>query len=168
MKRNTRVLALVVNYELGNINPRKMFKVLSCVIYSIIDRYVCIDYLDTEIKKISELNLGCSLKTRHENKDYDNLFGIGIPDIFMNMLSCQGFLNNNDSIVILKCPNRMSQKYFNKGFIQLTFDEDHLKKSSSQGQRQSWCRVESEYRLSHAMSYNHNFHFIYTEQIIYQ
>ena len=39
-----------------------------------------------------------------------------------------GILNNNDSIVILKCPNRMSQYYFNKGFIQLTCDEDHLKK----------------------------------------
>ena len=121
------MLALVFNFELGNLNPRKMFKVLSCVIYAIIDRYVCIDYLGTEIKKISQLKLGRSLKTRHEDKDYDNLFGIGIPDIFMNMLSCQGFLNNNDSIVILKCPNRMSQYYFNKGFIQLTCDEDHLK-----------------------------------------
>ena len=67
------------------------------------------------------------MKIRHEDKDYDNLFGIGIPDIFMDMLSCQGFLNNNESIVILKCPNRMSQYYFNKGFIQLTCDEDHLK-----------------------------------------
>ena len=45
----------------------------------------------------------------------------------MNMLSCQGFLNNNESIVILKCPNRMSEYYFKKGFIQLTCDEDHLK-----------------------------------------
>ena len=45
----------------------------------------------------------------------------------MNMLSCQGFLKNNDYIVILKCTNRMSQYYFNKGFIQLTCDEDHLK-----------------------------------------
>ena len=125
MKRNTRVLALVVHYDLGNLNPRKMFKVLSCVIYAIIDRYVCIDYLGTEINKISQLNLGCSLKTRHEDKDYENLFGIDIPDIFMNMLSCQGFLNNNDSIVILKCPNSMSQYYFNKGFIQLTRDEYH-------------------------------------------
>ena len=100
--------------------------------------------------------------------DYDNLFGIGIPDIFMNMLSCQGFINNNDSIVILKCPNRMSQYYFNKGFIQLPRDEDHLKNKSQTSQRKSWCRVGSEYILSHAMSYNHNFHFIYTEKLIYQ
>ena len=81
------------------------------------------------------------MKTRHEDKEYDNLFGIGIPDIFMNMLSCQGFLNNNDSILILKYPNRMSQYYFNKGFIQLTCDEDHLKtfQSSSKIELvQSW------------------------------
>ena len=134
MKRNTRVLALVVHYELGNINPRKMFKVLSCVIYSIIDRYVCIDYLGTDINKISQLKLGRSFKIRHENKDYDNLFGIGIPDIFMNMLSCQGFLNNNYYIVILKFPNRMSEYYFNKVFIKLTCDEDHLKNNSCQSQ----------------------------------
>ena len=44
------------------------------------------------------------------------------------MLSCHGFLNNNESIVILKCPNRMSEYYFNKGFIKLTCDEDHLNK----------------------------------------
>ena len=91
MKQNTRVLALFIFYEIGNFNPSKMFRVLSCAIYTIINRYVCIDYLGTETKKISEIHLGCSLKTRHENKDYDNLFGIGIPYIFMNMLSCQGF-----------------------------------------------------------------------------
>ena len=45
----------------------------------------------------------------------------------MNILSCKGFLNNNESIVILKCPNRMYEYYFNKGFIQLKCDEDHLK-----------------------------------------
>ena len=90
MNRDTGVLALVVFYELGNFNLWKMFIVLSCVIYTIIDRYVCIDYLGTETNKMSELNLGCSLKKKHENKDYDNLFGIGIPDNFMNILSCQG------------------------------------------------------------------------------
>ena len=63
MKRDTRVLALAFFYELGNFNPRKMFRVLSCVIYTIIYRYVCIDYLVTETNKISELILGCTLKT---------------------------------------------------------------------------------------------------------
>ena len=58
--------------------------------------------------------------------DYNNLFGIGNPDILLNMLSCHGFLKYNDSIVILKCPNRMSEHYFNKGFIEFTCDEDNL------------------------------------------
>ena len=48
LKKNTRVLALVIFYENRKTNPRKMFKVLSCVIYTIIDKYVCIDYLGTE------------------------------------------------------------------------------------------------------------------------
>ena len=82
---------VVFFYELGTFNPRKMFKVLSCVIYTTIEGYVCIDYLGTETNKISELKLGCTLKKKHENKDYDNLFCIGIPYIFMNMLSCQVF-----------------------------------------------------------------------------
>ena len=127
MNWDTRLLALVVFYELRTFNRRKMFRVLSCVIYTIIYRYVCIDYLGTETNKMSELKLGCTLKTKHENKDYDNLFGIGIPDIFMNMLSCQGFLNNNESIVILKFTNRIYEYYSNKWFIQLTCYEDHLK-----------------------------------------
>ena len=80
-------------------------------------------------KILSELKLGLTLKTKHEGMDNDNLFGIGIPDISMNMLSCQGFINNNKSIVILKCPNRMSQYYFNNGFTQLKCDKDNLKKS---------------------------------------
>ena len=71
-----------------------MFKVLSCVKYTIIDRYVCIDYLGTELNKISELRLGCTLKTKHAGIDYANLFGVGIPDILLNMLSHHGFLNN--------------------------------------------------------------------------
>ena len=47
---NTIVIALIVNYEHGSYSTRKMFKVLSCVVYTIIDKYVCIDYLCTEKK----------------------------------------------------------------------------------------------------------------------
>ena len=67
------------------------------------------------------------MQTKHDGMDYENLFGIGIPDILLNMLSCHGFLKNDDSIVILKCPNIMSEYYLNKGFVELTCDEYHLK-----------------------------------------
>ena len=43
-KKETRVLALLMFYETRQ-NPRKAFKVLSCVIYTIISNYVCIDDL---------------------------------------------------------------------------------------------------------------------------
>ena len=44
-KNNTRVLALLLFYEKRADNPKKAFRVLSCVIYTIIGNYVCIDYL---------------------------------------------------------------------------------------------------------------------------
>ena len=100
---------------------------LSCVIYTIIDKYVCIDYLFTEKKKISDFKIACTGSRKHDGMDYNNLFGIGIPDLLINMLSCHGFLKNDDSVMILKCTNRMSEYYFNKGFVELRCDEDHLK-----------------------------------------
>ena len=50
LRPNTRVIALIVNYEHGGFSTRKLFKVLICVVYTIIDEYVCIDYLCTEKK----------------------------------------------------------------------------------------------------------------------
>ena len=82
---------------------------LSCVIYTIIDKYVCSDYLGTHKLKISYLKKICTGSSKHHGMDYNKLFGIGVPDILLNMLSCHGFLNNNDSVVILKCPNRMCE-----------------------------------------------------------
>ena len=60
--------------------------------------------------------------------DYDNVLGIGIPYLLLNLLSCHSFLNNNEYVFILKCPNRMSEYYFNKGFVIFECDEEHLKK----------------------------------------
>ena len=47
--------------------------------------------------------------------------------IFIEYVVLSRILNNNEYIVILKCPNRISEYYFIKEFIQLTCDEDHLK-----------------------------------------
>ena len=123
-KKNTRVLALVIFYENGKTIIRKLFRVLSCVIYTIIDKYVCIDYLGSEKSKLSDLKIGCTGSSKHNGLDYKNLLGIGIPYLLLNFLSCHGFLKNNDSVVILKFPNRMSEYYFNKGSVELECDED--------------------------------------------
>ena len=44
-KKNTSVLALIMFHETIGKKPRKAFRLLSCVIYTIIENYVCIDYL---------------------------------------------------------------------------------------------------------------------------
>ena len=48
------MLALVLFYENGETIIRKLFRVLSYVIYTIIDKYVCIDYLGTKKLKVSD------------------------------------------------------------------------------------------------------------------
>ena len=125
MEKNTRVLALVIFYYNRKKITRKMFRVLSCVIYTVIGKYVCIDYLGSEKSKLSDLRLGGTRRYNHYDTDYDNVLGIGIPDLLLNFLSCHGFSNNNESVVILKCPNNMSEYYFNKGFVIFERDEEN-------------------------------------------
>ena len=86
-----------------------MFRVLSCVIYTIISKYFCIDYLGYEKSKLSDLRLGVSGRYKHLDKNYDNILGFVITYLLFNLLSCQGFSKNNEYDVILKCPHRMSE-----------------------------------------------------------
>ena len=79
-----------------------MSRVLSCVIYNII--------------KKGDLKIGCAGSHKHNGIDYNNVLGIGIQDILLTFVMSQ-ILKNNDSVVILKCPNRTSENYFNKGFV---------------------------------------------------
>ena len=53
LKPNTRVLALVIFYDNRKQNEKKMFIVMSCVIYTILSKYVFIDYLGYEKSKLS-------------------------------------------------------------------------------------------------------------------
>ena len=57
--------------------------------------------------------------------------GFVIPDLLINLLSFQGFLKNNYSVVILKCPNGMFGYYFNKGFVIFDCDKNDLEKFPS-------------------------------------
>ena len=44
-KNNTSVLTLLMLHETRIMNPKKCFRALSCVIYTILNNYFCIDYL---------------------------------------------------------------------------------------------------------------------------
>ena len=48
MKNNTRVMALIIIYENNGEIPKRLYRVLICVIYSFIDNYVCIDHLSCQ------------------------------------------------------------------------------------------------------------------------
>ena len=52
---NTYVLALVMSDDKRHKNSTKYFRLLSCVIYNIIENYVCIDYLAFQSKKLSDI-----------------------------------------------------------------------------------------------------------------
>ena len=71
------------------------------------------------------LTFGSCTSPTDNGMDYNNLLGIGIPDLLLNLLSCHGFFKNSCSVVIIKCPNRISEYYFNKGIVELECDEDN-------------------------------------------
>ena len=52
---------------------------LSCVIYTIIKNYVCIDYLACQSKILSEIPVGYRGGSKHGEKSFDQILGIGIP-----------------------------------------------------------------------------------------
>ena len=91
--------------------------------YIVYVKYVCIEYLGSEKSKLTGLRLGVNGGYKHLDKNYDNVLGFGIPDLLLNLFSCQGFLRKNRSFFILKYPHRMFEYYFNKVFIIFNCDE---------------------------------------------
>ena len=65
---------------------------------------------------------------KYLGKYFNEFLGIGIKYLLMNLLSCHGFTNNIKYIVILKCPSRMLEYYFPKGFGILERNSSNLKK----------------------------------------
>ena len=51
-KKNTSVMKLIMIYENSEKGIRKMYRVLSCVVYTLIDNYVFIDYLPCQSKQL--------------------------------------------------------------------------------------------------------------------
>ena len=52
------MLELIMFHETRGENPRKAFRVLIFFIYTIIENYVCIDYLAYESKILSQISVG--------------------------------------------------------------------------------------------------------------
>ena len=54
-KNNTCVLELVMFCDMRHKNSTRAFRVLSCVIYTIIENYLWIDYLSFQSKQLREI-----------------------------------------------------------------------------------------------------------------
>ena len=111
-------------HDTKGLKPKKYFRVLSCFIYTIIDNYVYIDYLDCQSKQLSQI----SVYSKYVGKYFNTILCIEIPYLLMNLFLCHGILKNIKSIVILKCPKRMLEYYFSKGFGILEYNFNNLVK----------------------------------------
>ena len=56
MKNNKSVMALIIIYENSGKDIIKVYGVLSCVVYNLIDNYVCIDYLSCQPKTLYSIS----------------------------------------------------------------------------------------------------------------
>ena len=56
-KNNTSFLELLMFHSTRGLKPKKYFRVLSFVIYTMIDNYVCIVFLDCQVKFLWILNM---------------------------------------------------------------------------------------------------------------
>ena len=77
-KGNTRVISLLIFDENRKI---MIFKVLSSIVYCIMEKFVCVNYLSCPKKK---LHVTCKGQL-FENITYNAVSGIGIPELLMNI-----------------------------------------------------------------------------------
>ena len=96
-KKNTCVMPLIMIYENNGEKLKKVYTVLSCVVYSLIYNYICIDYLSYQSKTL----LSISSKPTSEQTSFNILLGLEIPELLLNLVSCHGFTKKPDSTVTL-------------------------------------------------------------------
>ena len=94
-------------------NPMKVFMVLSCIVYSIIDNYVYINYLGCQSKKFSVIYSDKIF----EDRGYNYLLSVGIPEFLMNLISFHGFTKDTNSTVILLCHTWFVEYYLAEGLF---------------------------------------------------
>ena len=90
-----------------------MHRVLSCVVYTIIEKYFCIDYLSYQSKTVSTTLWNPTFK----DKSFKLLLGIGITELLLNLLSFHGFIKKPNPTVLLNFWTCLINNYLSKGFF---------------------------------------------------
>ena len=65
MKNNTFVMALIMIYETVGMSKTNVIIVLSCVVYTVIYNYVCIDYLSFQSKTLCNISKNTIFKEKN-------------------------------------------------------------------------------------------------------
>ena len=86
---------------------------LSCVIYSLINHYVCIDYLCC----LSKTSIIIYSDIIFEQTIYNILLDIVITEVLMNLVSCHGFIEKPNATVILNWWYPLVNNYLAKGLF---------------------------------------------------
>ena len=55
-KNITCVMALIIFYENNGLKTKKVYRVLSCVVYYLIEDYVCIDYISCQPETLCSIS----------------------------------------------------------------------------------------------------------------
>ena len=76
-----------------------MYEVIGSVIYTNFDEYICLDDLVLIQENLSKHD------NNFKNIKFNNLSGLVITDIFMNIMSCHGFVKYSISTLILTFSN---------------------------------------------------------------
>ena len=113
MKKNTSIIALIIIYENNGKDTKTVYKVLICVVYTLIENYVCIEYLSCQSKTLCDISSNSIFKETSLNL----LLDIGIPELLLNIVSCSGFMNKSNSTVILNFRPFMIDNYLSKTFF---------------------------------------------------
>ena len=91
MKINVSVISLLIFYDNRGVI---VYKVIGAVLYNIIDNYICIYFMGLLQDKMSKHN------NRFEKTKFNDFYGLGIPEILINIMSCHGFYKSSISTVI--------------------------------------------------------------------
>ena len=99
-----------------------MYRVSSCVLYSLIENYAWIDYLSCQSKTLSRI----SSNRISEQISFNILLIIGIPELLLNLVSCHGFVDNPNSTDILNYRSRLVNRYSAKVFFVIENNSNQL------------------------------------------
>ena len=57
---------------------------------------------------------------------YNDILGISIPELLMNIISCHVFVNNTNSTVVFSCGRKLVDYYLSEGFFILDNNSRNL------------------------------------------